>query len=575
MRITLHFPRSFRLAASIGSLAVLASTCVLHAASGTWDGSESNLLNTPENWSSNTLPDGSQNVATWDGTANINLSLSWTGNWTRSTGSANGTRILVTSGQSGSLALTKSGGTGDLNFDTFTVENGAGAVSVGVGGESFQVVFRGGPSFTNNSSNTVTFGSSITAWASGGGLDRNAVFGGSGNWQISGNYTNSGNGAMSLTKNGAGTLTFNGNQNGGLNTGGANTLSTITINQGTVKFGASAQLGSPSVPNTYGVYTSTITNDGTFEWASSANQTLSGTMSGSGRVVQSGAGTLTLSGDNTYTGGNVITGGVLRVGHANALGATSGSMTVNNGTLNLNGQSVTVGALSGSNGGLITSGTAGAITLTANQSTTTTYAGIIQNGSGTVAFIKQGSGTLTLSGNNTYTGNTTVTMGTLIVSGGLSGGTIVNGGVLAGTGSLQGIDLASGAISPGTAGTPIGTLEAISLTLENTPSSFNFDLSASDNTSDRITLTGAFNGGTGAYTFNFSGGMENQTYTLLSFDSTNFTDVSQFFSAGVAGTFALGESSLTFTTVPEPSTIAMLGGGLMVVLIFRRRSRAA
>src|SRR5690606_6275012 len=119
----------------------------------------------------------------------------------------------------------------------------------------------------------------------------------------------------------------------------------------------------------------------------------------------------------------------------------------------------------------------------------------------------------------------------------------------AGTGALQGVDLQSGAISPGTADTPIGTLQAVSLTLESTPSSFNFDLSATDGTSDLIALSGAFTGGASIYTFNFTGGMNDQTYTLVTFASTNFSgDVSQFDSTGMQGTFDFDGLSLTYTT---------------------------
>ena len=43
----------------------------------------------------------------------------------------------------------------------------------------------------------------------------------------------------------------------------------------------------------------------------------------------------------------------------------------------------------------------------------TTFSGTLQNGGGTVALTKSGTGTLTLSGTNTYTGATTVNAGTL------------------------------------------------------------------------------------------------------------------------------------------------------------------
>src|SRR2546429_402503 len=55
--------------------------------------------------------------------------------------------------------------------------------------------------------------------------------------------------------------------------------------------------------------------------------------------------------------------------------------------------------------GPVTSGAAGAVTLTAGgNNTSTALSGLLQNGSGTVALTKAGTGTLTVSANNTYTG---------------------------------------------------------------------------------------------------------------------------------------------------------------------------
>ena len=54
-----------------------------------------------------------------------------------------------------------------------------------------------------------------------------------------------------------------------------------------------------------------ITDNGTLEWSSSAAQTLSGTISGSGSVVMDGTGTLNLNGVNSYSGPTIANAGTL------------------------------------------------------------------------------------------------------------------------------------------------------------------------------------------------------------------------------------------------------------------------
>ena len=61
-----------------------------------------------------------------------------------------------------------------------------------------------------------------------------------------------------------------------------------------------------------------------FNYASSATQTLSGVVSGSG-ALQCSSGLLTLSGSNSYTGGTYVSGGTLVLGSAAAI-RDSGSL---------------------------------------------------------------------------------------------------------------------------------------------------------------------------------------------------------------------------------------------------------
>jgi fibronectin-binding autotransporter adhesin len=133
--------------------------------------------------------------------------------------------------------------------------------------------------------------------------------------------------------------------------------------------------------------------------------TLSGVMSGSGALTVNGAGTWALSGANTQTGTLTVLGGTLRADSASAFGAVTGT-TVNAGSLDLNGFDMTTPTLTGTGGGIAL----GSGTLTVDQATTTGYAGVI---SGSGDLVKQGVGSLTLTGANTYTGATNLQAGTL------------------------------------------------------------------------------------------------------------------------------------------------------------------
>lgn len=134
-------------------------------------------------------------------------------------------------------------------------------------------------------------------------------------------------------------------------------------------------------------------------------------------LVKLGSGAMRISAANYFPRLQVDAGTVI-VNHANALGASrsggySNLVTVNGGTLDLNGFSNTIGHLAGT-GGVISTGVAGTSTLSAGSAGgDTTFSGAIQNGSGTVALTKQGSGALSLSGTSSYSGGTVIEAGTI------------------------------------------------------------------------------------------------------------------------------------------------------------------
>ena len=189
--------------------------------------------------------------------------------------------------------------------------------------------------------------------------------------------------------------------------------------------------------------------------------TFSGVISGSrGLTFTQGAnpsGTIALNAANTYSGGTTLTVGNLQLGHASGLGANTGALTVNGGTLNLNAFSPTVGTLSGT-GGIIVNQANGTSTLTSQSAASATFAGALQNGAAgqVLALRKQGSGTLTLTGSSSYTGATTISGGTLMLNGALTGNSAVavnSGATLAGSGTISGsVTVASASsLAPGNA----------------------------------------------------------------------------------------------------------------------------
>ena len=171
---------------------------------------------------------------------------------------------------------------------------------------------------------------------------------------------------------------------------------------------------------------------------------------GGAGLTKEGDGQLNLSTANSYTGGTTVNGGT--VGLQNG-GLSSGPLTVNGGYVRVAAHdgfdNLTVTELSGT-GGLIA---VGRRTFTVNQSTDTTYAGIIQNDNGVngnspTALTKSGTGTLTLSGLNTYNGTTTINGGALQVDGALFNEGTRNGITLNNNGSTLRVD-GAGYLGPG------------------------------------------------------------------------------------------------------------------------------
>jgi autotransporter-associated beta strand protein len=133
---------------------------------------------------------------------------------------------------------------------------------------------------------------------------------------------------------------------------------------------------------------------------------------GANNLAKGGLGTLTLSGSNAGTGNVFVNSGTLRLAGGNAVPDASNVTLANSGAVTLAlDASETIGRLISTNpfSRVIV---AGGNTLTANNSSATTFSGVI-DGSGN--FVKGGSGDFTLNGptSNTLTGTTFVYSGTL------------------------------------------------------------------------------------------------------------------------------------------------------------------
>ncbi len=182
------------------------------------------------------------------------------------------------------------------------------------------------------------------------------------------------------------------------------TTPAVTHALGTLAIGASTLsfTGSNGAGLTLGAVT--LSGAATFD-TSSANATL-GAISGLFGWTKTGTGMLTLSAAGSYSGATTVSAGTLQLAGANGVSSLSALTLASGTTFALNGYSDSIGSLAGS--GAVQLG-AGTLTAGANNSSTA-YSGVL-TGSG--AFVKTGTGVLTLSGANTFTGATNVNAGTL------------------------------------------------------------------------------------------------------------------------------------------------------------------
>ncbi|WP_176159412.1 beta strand repeat-containing protein [Prosthecobacter debontii] len=201
----------------------------------------------------------------------------------------------------------------------------------------------------------------------------------------------------------------------------AATGSTITIESiGNLTIGSGGILQTENVTTGPTVITGGRLISGTGELVVTTDSTsssfrISSYLSGTTVLTKAGAGTLILDGSNHYGGNTNLQNGTIQVSGGNAIGDRSVVTLADDhfSTLELL-DSETIGSLQG---GSATTGlnnlalvSVGSNTLTINQISTTTYAGVI---SGDGRIVKTGASTLSLSGVNTFTGDLIVNQGQL------------------------------------------------------------------------------------------------------------------------------------------------------------------
>jgi autotransporter-associated beta strand protein len=184
--------------------------------------------------------------------------------------------------------------------------------------------------------------------------------------------------ALNLTgvMSGTGHITFNAT-NGSITLSAANTYTgNTTITSGSLIVNTTGSLNG-------GTYAGTISNGGTLSFRSSANQVLSGIISGNGALIkETSTSVLTLTANNTYTGTTTISSGTLAIGNNTTTGTFGTGAVINNSAISI------------------------------NRSDDLTITNAI---SGTGTLSKEALNTLTLTQNNTYAGNNTINAGLLVL----------------------------------------------------------------------------------------------------------------------------------------------------------------
>jgi len=479
------------------------------------------------------ISDGSGTVAlTKAGTGA--LTLSGTNGYTGGTALSSGNLIAS------STASLPTTGTVAVSGDARLTLNAAGTY----GGASQALTFN--PNQTATAALDILSGADVT-WQGTVALDaatRIEANGSGGILRLTGDL--SGNGA--LLKQGAGNLILSGAANsatGGTTVGngtltvsagssigtGALSMSQSSTNTATLALNESVTVGDLSssysgsgasggnVISIASTKTLTINQAGTTTYGApgtGSESAKTSTISGSGGIAlaSTSVGTLTVSGTNTFSGGVTVDGGELKLGSSTAIASANALSVTGTGTVSLNGNALEVSDLSSaSTTAVVQNANAANATLTVNKASgSSTFDGLLQDGTGagTLALSNTGAGTLTLTGTNTYTGGTSVSSGTVLAASNSALGTsttTLSGGNLR---ANAGVSVANNIVVNGVIGTIAADSFENSLTLFTGTGSGNSFLTGNNPSGGRpISSPYAVDG-------NWALGVENGSYTITS-----------------------------------------------------------
>jgi autotransporter-associated beta strand protein len=392
-----------------------------------------------------------------------------------------------------------------------------GAANLTFGGSNFSALILRGNGTVLNVGGT---GSLIVSSAS----QSNSGFFNIGNEGSAGNVTANIASGGSITVNGTGNATKPTSSIGGK----AGDIADVNIS-GTMTYGSGTNL---AIGSTSGTTTVDINNGGILNLNDSARSVA---VAASGTITINSGGTLTSARTwGASTGNLVLAGGTFQATAAQTLDSGLHVSTTDAGsTIDTNGNAVSIGnAISGSGG-----------------------------------LIKAGSNTLTLSGANTYAGATTINAGTLALSG---TGALASTTLSVATGAHFDVSAQSSysfsgkAITLSLDGSSIGGIDAGSLAVDFSSAALTLNLTtATPGASyDFLTSSSAATGSLASVILagSFSGSL------------TQSGDVWSGTSGGYAFSLDQTSGALAITAVPEPSSWAVLGLGLGVLLWLRRRN---